>query len=57
MTQNVADHLWIRTGVDLPGRVTVTEGVRANHVSVDADSMCVLTDAMTNGTAGEGIVR
>lgn len=38
MTQNIADHVRIGARVDLPGGMTVTERVRADHGGFDANS-------------------
>ena len=56
MAQNVADHLHVGSGVNLPAGMAVTEGVSANHRGGHSGSTGVQTDAMTNGAAGDRLV-
>ena len=53
MAQDVANHLRVDAGIDLPGRVTVAKHMCTKYKCVDSGLASIETDALTDGTAGE----
>src|SRR5206468_3133192 len=53
MAQDVANHLRVDAGIDLPSRVTVAKHMCTKYKCVDSGLASIETDALTDGTAGE----
>src|SRR5437879_12487859 len=53
MAQDVANHLRVDAGIDLPSRVTVAKHMCTKYKCVDSGLARIATDALTDRTAGE----
>ena len=56
MSQDLADHLEVRSGIDLPARVAVPKRVGPDHLRYNTCLPCIEPDAMSNGPTGYGLV-
>ena len=56
MPQDLADHLEIRSSIDLPTCVAVPKSVGPDHLRCNTGLPCIEPDAVPNRSAGYGLI-